>query len=205
MYSFVAKLRNDLIKTPVLLCQLLPNQRIGDLIEWIYKNRSNHLEFAAEIVIRLPVHWQVRREEMENLKFPLTPSQNSALSEVAKSLSSNSDDFKRVLTKPVTIIGTYAHEVWISKNINKNISINSRLSTSDEVIAAAVSELKNCEIDSIVNDSNALLPTLEGGAYKTPSSKYTRSFLRVGNIQKSQYILDAFFSGSYHSQRIAKQ
>ena len=58
---------------------------------------------------------------------------------------------------------------------------------------AAIDAIKRHELDLMVANGRALLPSAPGVLYCAPSKRLMRSFLRVGNIQRSRAALDAIF------------
>jgi hypothetical protein len=84
----------------------------------------------------------------------------------------------------------YAHR--LTENINRLLPASDVISYAahmDEFLTA----IQEGEIDYLVGSSKSKLPPLGDRAYSAPSGRLVRSFLRVGNIQKSVAALDGLF------------
>jgi hypothetical protein len=79
----------------------------------------------------------------------------------------------------------------LSDNINPQVS-NSPLGT-DLPIDVTLRAIQDAEIDCIVESGRAQLPRAPGVTYRAPSGRLMKSFLRIGNIQRSRSALDAVF------------
>ena len=64
---------------------------------------------------------------------------------------------------------------------------------SGEPLARLMTELREREFEYYAVNCDGLLTARTGFVYRAPSGHYVQQFLRVGNIQKSRYALDAVF------------
>jgi hypothetical protein len=104
-----------------------------------------------------------------------------------------SDSFIRIPARSVHLLFSQDHIHHLSNNINF-ASTDGRLDNlSVEVLASVVDAVRSAEIDFIVGAGRARLPAMPGVVYRAPSGGLVRSFLRIGNIQRSRAAIDAIF------------
>ena len=81
-------------------------------------------------------------------------------------------------------------QIVLSPNLNP--SIKDKLPTS-ELKSECIGWLRDKELYKFIKQSRALFQAHAGFVYRAPSKRYVNMFLRVGNVQRTRQVLDAFF------------
>ena len=176
----------------VMVVELVPGQLLDDLFETVYKNVDLTMrQRAAIIVVRPAVKWPLDPDEIDRIlggELPKCPPRYEFLIEFAADPNAT---FARVTGKPIYILASSDYRHFLSRNINPGAAhspIDVELPAD-----AAIDAIKRHELDLMVANGRALLPSAPGVLYCAPSKRLMRSFLRVGNIQRSRAALDAIF------------
>lgn len=141
-----------------------------DLADKLYNSYASQLDATDLLVIRPPVDRPIfdPRSQIDEI----VPLRERAPRAAIHLLHSN--DYRNRL----------------SENLNE--SAISRLSTSDDR-ETFLDWLRQTELVSFVKRSTALFRREANYVYRSPSNKYCSMFLRVGSVQMSRDVLDAFF------------
>lgn len=177
-----------------LVAELAPGQSLQELFEEIYKTYDYQARMRASVIfVRPPVKWEISPTELELIRNkPGVQSSSAACRFLKEALSSPRDTFARVMDKPIYILASNRHEIYISENINQWAAY-SPLYEGGRTTKAVLASIQDREIDYIVEAGRAKLPHSPGVYYRAPSKRAMRSFFRVGNIQRSRAALDAIF------------
>jgi len=97
---------------------------------------------------------------------------------------------KRAPHSAVPLLFTDEYKTCLSRNMNE--SSTTRLK-SPESRDEFVRWLQDKELYLFIKRSNALFRARSNFLYRAPSKRYVNMFLRVGNVQRTRQVLDAFF------------
>jgi hypothetical protein len=137
------------------------------------------------------VKWPLDPEQLKRIIQRTSGDVSEPYKFLADALSDVDGTFGRVMGKPIYILASYEFTIFLSDNINPQVS-NSPLGT-DLPIDVTLRAIQDAEIDRIVEAGRARLPRAPGVTYRAPSGRLMKSFLRIGNIQRSRSALDAVF------------
>jgi hypothetical protein len=97
---------------------------------------------------------------------------------------------KRAPHSSIHILSSNDYELRLSSNLNA--SAEDKL-PNDAVRSACLKWLQDKELYHYVKHSSALFQARPNFVYRAPSQRHVNMFLRVGNVQRSRQVLDAFF------------
>lgn len=97
---------------------------------------------------------------------------------------------KRAPRASLHVLFSSGYVINLSSNLNRQI--DDKLETK-EVQNAFLKWLQDKEFYYYMKESNCLFQARAQFLYRAPSQRYVNMFLRVGNIQRSRQVLDAFF------------
>jgi len=100
--------------------------------------------------------------------------------------------FARFSDHSIHIVGSEAFAHFISGNINPNAPEDVIDSLGIDTVAL-LRQVQDAEIDHLIAEGHCRLPIFDNQYYRVPSGRLVRSFIRVGNIQRSRHALDAVF------------
>ena len=194
MHVFTVIAENQDPPVELLVAELAPGVSMGATFEAIYKTGdADARKRAALVIVRPPVRHPIDPAILERIiaakgdgEWPVP------YRFLADALRNQSDAFARVMEKPVHILASHNYGHFLSGNVNPTAS-RSPLESGELSSAAAIENIRATEIDRIVETGRAKLPRIPGVFYRAPSKRLMRSFLRVGNIQRSRAVLDAIF------------
>jgi len=141
-----------------------------ELAEILYGDHLRLLEQTDILVIRLQVDVPVSVDAL--ISHDLTPVS------------------KRAPRSSLHLLFTDNFEVKLSQN--RNAAVADRL-LDDQLRAEFLGWLQDKELYQFIKRSNALFQARSNFVYRAPSKRYVNMFLRVGNVQRSRQVLDAFF------------
>ena len=98
--------------------------------------------------------------------------------------------FQRAEDRPVYLLGFREQAIVISPNINPNYRVDV-LAQSGIDSADIVTQIREAEMDCLLDRSRALLTSASKTVFRAPSGKFVRNFIRVGNIQYDREAIDA--------------
>jgi hypothetical protein len=191
MHAFVCTVELGGQPFQAFVVELLPERNLRELFEQLYRSKAQELALADVLVIRPTVKWQLPKSLKKEVKKLASedPQRSAFLEDVA---AGSVASFSRVTTTPVHILSSDNFVHFISGNINANANF-SHFSGSAGAEADFLEAIKLAEIEHIVESGRAHLPSNPGILYKAPSSRAMRTFMRVGNIQRSRAAIDGLF------------
>ncbi|MEQ1783030.1 MAG: hypothetical protein ABMA14_16860, partial [Hyphomonadaceae bacterium] len=178
-----------------LVIELPPGQSLRSLLDQLYNETQAVDRMDMAIIIRPQVKFQLSNTAIELLTLgvlKMEPQHPERLAFLAEALS-DSRAFARFSGQCFYILGSEDFEHFISKNINPHAYIPCSFDSGAASKGDLINAIRDDEFDHLVRTSKATLPPIGNRAYKAPSGKFVRSFLRVGNIQQSRPALDAIF------------
>ena len=142
----------------------------GELAELLYSEHLRLLEQTDILVIRLRVDVSVSTETLASLDLaPL---------------------IQRVPRSSLHLLFSNNFEIILSDN--RNGAVGDKLKDG-QLRSEFLKWLQDKELYQFIKSSNALFQARENFIYRAPSKRYVNMFLRVGNVQRSRQVLDAFF------------
>lgn len=191
MYFFTVRL-DDPEPLEIAIVELANGQSLRGALEELHKVQPNLLT-VDNLIFRTPVARPINPEKVRKL----TTAPQNVLPEELKFLSANGRDlrntFDRVIGKSIHLLYSHDFDLYLSHNFNSSAPVSRLDSVSDGGRRGVLSEIKNAEIDSLVEAGKARLPQTEGVLYRAPSGDLVSSFLRIGNIQRSRSAIDGIF------------
>lgn len=118
------------------------------------------------------------------------PSVDTSLSENSFDLSEFAPLTKRAPHASLHVLFSEKFEIRLSSNLNP--LIQDKLA-SGELKDDCLRWLQDKELYTFIKRSSAVFQAHTKFVYRAPSKRYVNMFLRVGNIQRTRQILDAFF------------
>ena len=174
-----------------LVVEVANGQSIADVLEWIYRTEPHRLTCDV-VLIRPPVGRPINPNVVRRLRGGAS-NVAPELHFIAKSKAEVSGAFSRVPKRAVHLLFSHNYNHLLSPNIRDDVSRGplDLLSVSD--LPAIMENIGRAEIDELTAAGRAIFPGSPGIVYQAPSGELTRSFLRVGNIQRSRFAVDAIF------------
>ena len=129
-----------------------------------------------------------RRSEQTELVV-LRPAVDTALAKVNRQDYAFDTLIRRTPRAEIRIL----HSSSFKHRLSQNLVSTSKEVYSARTLARLVRDIREKELEYYAVNSDGLLSARAGFVYRAPSDHYVRQFLRVGNIQKSRYALDAVF------------
>ena len=161
---------------------------LSGVMEQIYRFDAARLALADALIVRAPVEKPIKPELLKKAKS----IEFRRLPEELLPLRNTEDAFLRFPERPVYLLYSHDYCHYLSKNLNPGAKFDP-LSKTEAMRRGAIECTKNAEFDWLVASSHALLPPIGGMLYRAPSNDLVPSFLRIGNVQRSQSALDAIF------------
>lgn len=181
------------------LIELAAGESIRRALDRYYEETINRSadRRGTSIILRPPVKFPISKKIIEQLvngkpKGQLTRQQKPILAFLTDALEDNERTFERFANHHVYILASHNYSHFLSENINEHAAgMGSVL--SEEFQANLIDRIRDAEIDHLVEQGHCRLPALNGAHYRVPSGRYVKTFLRVGNLQRSRAALDAIF------------
>jgi hypothetical protein len=180
MHDFVAELGIGNTSATVRVVQMRAGQTFEDIFDRVREADLAEGRLALPLIIRLPIVEQIPKAELtKKARF-------SGLSRFFRA-QLDQEAFRRVPDRPVHILTSEAGRAHVTVNINLRWDF-----ASPGIIrrAAVLHDIRRAELSYILEQSRAILAELPGSYYKVPSGRFTRSFIRVGNIQYDRDAID---------------
>jgi hypothetical protein len=172
---------------------LLPGERLEYLLEYLYNNIEPAKRAGAAILIRPSVKYQISPDMLPEANgTPGAAYMAGKYAFVDDIVGAVKRVFRRFSDSEIRILHSSGFRHHLSRDLNSAQKVREE-SASDDAKAFLIEEVRNAEIDHLVETGSCKLPPLPGQFYKVPSGRYVRSFLRVGSLQTSRAAIDAMF------------
>jgi len=182
----------DTEPTEALVAELVRGYTVEHVLEEIYKNDAKRLGIAQLLVLRAPVATPIDPSVLNEFLTGQRTETPPELDFFGKGPLSPDLAFGRFPRRPVHLLYSFQYRHQISKNLNTSTS-NSPLDGSDLPIVAILKEIQRKEIETIIEDGRARFPAIPGVLYEAPNGRFVKSFLRIGNLQRSRSAVDSLF------------
>jgi len=174
-----------------LLIQHTQDKSVEDLLDEAHRFVQGGKSFVELVLLRAPVAEQFSEDALlDALRSREPVGGGSFLEAILQASSDLTSAFARFPTVPIHVMFLNELAVSVSGNINPTASITPETPVADGD-EGFIDQIRNGELEHIVSQSRALLPSVPGCHYLTPSHRQVRSFVRVGNIQYSRLAIDA--------------
>lgn len=196
MYWFTTELEIDGALSRALVADLPIGQPNGleDLIEAIY-DIVRSVDRLGAIFIRLPVKHSLDQSIVKKVFANLGPApeiEQGRYKCLDQFTESPSKAFRRLKMSSIHLLYSDRFEHIISENINPILAPGANITVSGRE-GTILETLQRSEFDHLLDLGTCLYPPLHEGAYRAPSGRYVRSYIRVGNLQTSRNAIDAVF------------
>ena len=192
MHFFSVQL-TDPEPTEVLVVELVRGYSFEETLEHIYKTEPKRLANVQMVIARAPVFSPIAPAHVEKLrsgKLRRLPPELEFLGHGFRNLATA---FARFPRRPIHLLFSYKYTHYISRNLNPTSKTNPLDGVEGDVLATTLRTIQRKEIETIVEDGRARLPSMPGVLYEAPNGHLVRSFLRIGNIQRSRSAVDSLF------------
>jgi hypothetical protein len=133
-----------------------------------------------------------RTDAVRNDELVDTRGQHRWLKVLTDARKSSDIAFARFADHSVHIVGSEHFAHFISGNVNPGAPADA-IDALGIDRATLLRRLQDVEVDHLLAQGHCRLPTFDNQYYRAPSGRLVRSFVRVGNIQRSRHALDAVF------------
>jgi hypothetical protein len=163
-----------------------------EVLEQIYKTESKTLAISQILIARSPVATQIDPSVVRDLIAGRLQEIPRELAFLCSRPQDIDNVFARFPGRSVHLLFSHNHIHYLSANINPTSTINP-LDQSEAIRNKAIRAIREIEIEVIVEAGRARFPAIPGVLYEAPNGRLVRSFLRIGNIQRSRAAVDALF------------
>lgn len=148
------------------------------------------------IILRPPARFQLPRAHVQavlnNPDAELPEAAKLRLQFLSDARRDPESAFKRFRDQPVLLLASDTYQPYLTRNINplaRELEVDDWQATEKDWLG----RIRQAEMEHLLSEGRCRLPLLGDYYYRLPSGRITRSFLRVGNLQRSQHALDCIF------------
>ena len=178
--------------TEALVVELVRGYTIEHVLEDIYKNDAKRLGIAQLLILRAPVATPINPSVLSDFLSGALTNTPPELDFFGEGPHAPDLIFGRFPKRPVHLLYSFQYDHYISTNISSS-TLGSPLDGPHPPHKTTLKEIQRKEMEIIVEDGRARFPAIPGVVYEAPNGRVVKSFLRIGNLQRSRSAIDALF------------